>query len=106
MLITRVGIAIRTMAKATTIMSMIIGGLIIFPYESFSLCCAVEVCFPVDDGGVTFEAFVKIAASGELGGRPRSSVITINSNSKYILVSITVLINGKSCISKNRKDGH
>ena len=68
------------MARATIIRSVIIGGLSMIPYESFWLCRVEgEACVELDVGaGVTLEAFLKIAASGELGDRPRSSVHSQN----------------------------
>lgn len=61
-------------AATTTVKLIIIGilGITTLPCEAFWLCGVVLGVFDV--AGVTFEEFVKIAASGELGDRPRSSV--------------------------------
>jgi len=67
-MLTKTGeIAATTMVK---VMSSILGTTAL-PYEAFWLC-GVVLCV-LDVAGVTLEEFVKIAASGELGDRPRSS---------------------------------
>jgi hypothetical protein len=72
----------RTMANVTIITSVIITGLRL--YESLDGVGVVGVVVPVDEaddeedaGGFIFEAFLKIAASGELGDKPKSSVTNI-----------------------------
>jgi hypothetical protein len=87
-----VTIAPRTMAKVTIITSVIITGLRL--YESLDGVGVVGVVVPVDEadddeddaGGFIFEAFLKIAASGELGDKPNSSVTNIFIHSYYVLV--------------------
>jgi len=61
---------------ATTMVKPIITilGITALPYETFWLCGVVVLCVLDVEGGFTLEEFVKIAASGELGERPRSSV--------------------------------
>lgn len=84
MLINPVGTAPRTKARVTIITSLIMTGL------SFCEPLGVGVAgVPVDDaadeGGLIFDTFLNIAASGELGDRPNSSVtITI----RFILITI------------------
>jgi hypothetical protein len=81
----------RTMANVTIITSVIITGLRL--YESLDGVGVDGVVVPVDEaddeedaGGFIFEAFLKIAASGELGDKPKSSVTNIFIHSYYVLV--------------------
>jgi len=68
-MLTKTGeIATRTTVK---LISIGILGTTILPCDAFWLCGVVLGVFDV--AGVTFEEFVKIAASGEFGARPRSS---------------------------------
>ncbi|GAU16659.1 hypothetical protein TSUD_326090 [Trifolium subterraneum] len=70
------------MVKVTIITSVIITGLRLYEPLDDGVG-VVGVVVPVDEaddedaGGFIFEAFVKIAASGELGDKPKSSVTNI-----------------------------
>lgn len=83
MVINPVGTAARTKAKVIIIMSLIMTGL--------SLCeplgvggLGVPVDDAADEGGLILDTFLNIAASGELGDSPKSSV-TIT---RFILITI------------------
>jgi len=78
MLINPAGTAARTMAKITVITLLVMTGLRLD--EPLRLAgvgvVGVAVDAAADGEGFVFEAFLKIAASGELADRPRSSVTT------------------------------
>ncbi|PNX65903.1 hypothetical protein L195_g054777, partial [Trifolium pratense] len=66
----------RTMAKVTIITSVIITGLRLYePLDGVGVFAVVPVDEADDEdvGGFIFDAFLKIAASGELGDKPKSS---------------------------------
>lgn len=79
LLINPVGTEATTMAKVTIITLLIITGLRLDePPVLAGVVGDVVVAAAADEGGFVFETFLKIAASGELGDRPRNSVTNIH----------------------------
>jgi len=79
MLINPAGTAARTMAKVTVITLLIMTGLRLDEppvLAGVGVIGVAVVAAAADEGGFVFEAFLKIAASGEFADRPRSSVTT------------------------------